>query len=276
MQTGLEHHTDHLGFAVRVGGEIDHTRTGFTLRQVIFFVACYTGHVEALHIVDATLAVAVNDVIYRALVFLFEDVDMDDIGADKDLLGYFHHFVFAVLVEDNDVVDIRTIADEFVLLEARADESFFSVDIEFLVGLGYRSHVDCSEIAHLRAARILGSVLGFEHLKPFDRIVRQMVQILLAFFDLLGQILHQFVRLLRVELGDADHLDFKQTLNIFFAHLADQFVLPRFQCLIYKSNQFLLVRSRLITFLLIDAVLDKNLLQRGVEVFFLQLCFLDL
>ena len=103
-----------------------------------------------------------------------------------------------------------------------------------------------------------------------------MVEVLLALFDLFGQILHQLVCFLGVELGDTDHADLKQSFYIFAAHLADELALPRFECLVYKRDQFLFVCRVLISLLFIDAVLDEYFLQRGIEVFLFQFTFFDL
>ena len=65
-----------------------------------------------------------------------------------------------------------------------------------------------------------------------------MVEVVYGCLDLFLQILHQFVSLLGIELGDADHADIKQTFDIFGAHFANQFRLERLQSTIHKLNQF--------------------------------------
>ena len=103
-----------------------------------------------------------------------------------------------------------------------------------------------------------------------------MVEVLDAGLDFFLQILHQFVRFLGIELGNADHAYLKQFLDIFVAHLTDKQVLERRQRLIDKLNQFLFVRRILVAFLFVDTVFDEDFLQRGIEIFLLEFTLLDL
>ena len=276
MQRRFQRHADHLRLAVRVDGEIHHLRPRLALRQVVLLIPRHTGHGEAFHVVRTLLAVTVNNVIHRPLIAALEHSDMQYIRPDEEFLGYLHHLVFTVLVEDDQVVYVRAIKEVVIFLQTRSDESFFAVHVEFDVVLHYRLHIDRAEVTHLRFARIGRAVFLLQHLKPRDGIVCQMVEVLDARLDLLLQLLHQLVRLLGVELRDAQHPDLKEFLDIFAPHLTDQLGLERRQRLVHKRNQLLLVRRVLVTLLFIDAVLDEDLLQRGVEIFLLQLAFLDL
>ena len=55
-----------------------------------------------------------------------------------------------------------------------------------------------------------------------------MLQVVNGSFDFLVKILHQFVGFLRIELCDTNHADIKQSLDIFGAHLTDEFGLEGF------------------------------------------------
>ena len=130
---------------------------------------------------------------------------MEDIRSHEQLLRHAHDLVFTILMEDDDIVNIGAIEQVFVFLETRSHETFLAVDIKFLVVLHHRLDVDGAEVTHLRTTRIGLAVFLLQHLEPGYRIVRQMVEILDAGFDLLLQVLHQLVRFLGVELGDSDH-----------------------------------------------------------------------
>ena len=179
-------------------------------------------------------------------------------------------------MEDNDVINVGAIKQVLIFLEPCTDKAFLSVDIEFLVVLHHGFDIDSTEVTHLRTTRIGFAVFLLKHLEPSDGIVGEVVKILDAGFDLLLQILHQFVRFLRVELGDTNHSDLKEFLDIFGAHLADKLRFERRERFVYKLNQFLFVRCVLVSFLLIDTVLNKDLLQRGIEIFLFEFAFLYL
>ena len=171
MQGRFESHFDYLGLTVRISRKVNHTTTCFALSQVIFFVASYAGDIEALHIINASSTVAVNDIVDGTGIVLFEDIDVDDIRSDEYFLRYANNLVLSVAVEDNNIVDIRTIAQELILLESGTYEAFFAIDIEFLVGLNYGFHIDVCEVAHLGLTRIFISVFSLEVLEPANGII---------------------------------------------------------------------------------------------------------
>ena len=276
MQSRLKRHLDDFRLAVRVGREIKHLGARLALRQVVVLVTGHAHDIETLHIIDTALAVTIDDIIDRAVVVLLENGDMDDVRADKQLLSHSHNAVLAVTVEDDDIVDVGTVAKELILLQPRADKALLTVDIQLLVGLDDRLDIDIGEIAHLSTAGIFGAVFVLEHLEPTDGVIGQVVDIVLRGLDLLGQILHQLVRLLGIELRDTNHANFEQTLDILAAHLTNQLRLPRVKRLVDKRHQLVFVRRCLVALLLVDTILDKNFLQRGIEIAFLQLRFLYL
>ena len=70
-----------------------------------------------------------------ACVAFLEDVHMDNLGlllfglaalglAHENLFGHAHHLVGAVAIEEDDIVNVRAVADKFVLLQTGADEAF--------------------------------------------------------------------------------------------------------------------------------------------------------
>ena len=54
---------------------------------------------------------------------------MYDILSHKHLVGNAYHFVFAVAIEDNDIVNIRTVAHKLVFFECRAEKTVITIDI---------------------------------------------------------------------------------------------------------------------------------------------------
>ena len=244
--------------------------------KVVFLIFGYAGDVEAFHEVDTLLTVPIDDVIDRAVIATLEDSDVENVRSDEQFLRYLHDLVFTVLMEDDDIVDIGTVEEELVFLKPRSDETFFPVDIEFLVVLHNGFDVDGAEVTHLGTAGIGFSVFLFKHLEPRDRVIGEMVEVLDAGFDLLLQILHQFVRFLGVELGDTDHSDLEQFLDILGPYFANELRFEGREGIINKGYQFLLVRSVLIPLLLIDTVLDEDFLEGSIEVFLFEFAFLNL
>ena len=238
MQLRLQGYADNLCFAVGVSGEIDNFRPRFALRKIVLFITRHACDVETFHVVYSAFAVAVHYVVDGADIVLLEDGDVQNIRTDEQLFRHTHDLVFAVAVENDDIVDIRTIEQELVFLQACAHKTVSVVDVQLLVGLNNGFNIDIGKVANLGLARIAAAVLLLEHLKPCNRIFGQMVEVVYGCLDLFLQILHQFVSLLGIELGDADHADIKQTFDIFGAHFANQFRLERLQSTVHKLNQF--------------------------------------
>ena len=276
MQCRFKGHLDHLGFAVGVCRKIDNLGSRFALCEIIFLVPRDTCHVEAFHEIRTLLAVAIDHIINGTFVSALEDRYMEYVGTDEDFLRHLQHLVFTILMEDDDIVYVRAVEEELVFLEPRSDESFLAVDIQFLVVLNHRLYIDSSEVAHLSPARVRLAVFLLQHLEPGYRIVGEMVEILDTGFDLLLQVLHQLVRFLGVEFGDTDHADLEEFLDILGADFPDQLRFEGRERFIHIGDELLLVRRILIPLLFIDAVLNKDLLQRGIEIFLLQFAFLNL
>ena len=76
------------------------------------------------------------------------------------------HLVFTIFVEDDDIVDVRTVTDELVLLQTSTDETVGAVDVEFLVGFCHFRSLDGVEIADFCEARMFLAVFVFEELEP--------------------------------------------------------------------------------------------------------------
>ena len=91
-----------------------------------------------------------------------------------DLVGHLNDLELAILVEDDDVVDVGAVAYKLVLLQAGADETVGTVDIEFLVGLGNLAGHDGVKLADDGAARVLGTVFGLQALEPFDGVFGEL------------------------------------------------------------------------------------------------------
>ena len=129
----VESHLDDLRLTVGVRREVHHLRAWGAYRQVVFLVARHRGHVETLDEVPAFLAVAIDGVVDGTRVVLLEHAEVEHVLAHEEFLGHTDDLVLAVLIEDDDIIEIRTVADELVLLQAGADEAVSTVDVELLV-----------------------------------------------------------------------------------------------------------------------------------------------
>ena len=144
--------------------------------DVILTVACDTGHSKTFHIHGASSAIHVEHIIDGACVIALEHVQVEHILAHIDFVGHFNDLVFAIAVEDDNVVDVGAVAHIFIFLEPCADEAVGAVDVEFLVGFGHFGGNNGVKLADDGATRILVAVLGLEPAVPFDGVVDHMRQ----------------------------------------------------------------------------------------------------
>ena len=143
-----------LGLTIGIGREINHLRAGSAQGQVVFAVARHGRHVETLHIIKPLFAIAINHIVDGAFVVFLEHLQPNDAFAHKNLVGHLQHLIFSVAIENDHIVNIRTVAHKLVLLQPRSDEAFLTVDVEFLIGLHHFGAVDGVETADFGATRM--------------------------------------------------------------------------------------------------------------------------
>ena len=145
--------------------------------QVVFTVAGDGSYIETLDVIETVLAVPVGDIVNRPFVVAFENCGMDDFGfflfslasfrfAHERLVADTDDFISSVAVENNGIVDVGTVRNEFVLFERCADKALFAVDIQFFVGLHHLGSYDRIEIAQFGMTRMFVAVFGFQHTEP--------------------------------------------------------------------------------------------------------------
>lgn len=126
---GFEDYFQYFGFAVGVGAEPYDFRARSTLREIVFFVAGNACYGKTFHIVQTFFTISVNDVVNGAGIIPFEHVQVKNVFPDEHFFTDFYDFVFAVFVEDDNIVDVGTVAYKFVPFQPGADKSFISVDV---------------------------------------------------------------------------------------------------------------------------------------------------
>ena len=96
--------------------------------QVVFTVAGDGSYIETLDVIETVLAVPVGDIVNRPFVVAYENCGKDDIGlflfslasfrfAHERLVADTDDFISSVAVENNGIVDVGTVGNEFVLFE---------------------------------------------------------------------------------------------------------------------------------------------------------------
>ena len=65
----------------------------------------------------SVLSVTINHIVNGTLVVLLEHVDMNNILSYKKFLAHLYNLVFAVLVEQDDVVHVGAVGDELVFFQ---------------------------------------------------------------------------------------------------------------------------------------------------------------
>ena len=163
------------------------------MRQVVFPVASHGWHVEAFDIIKALFSVAIHHIVGSSLVISLVDLYVQHILAHKNLVGHTQHLVFPIFVEDDDVVDVRTVANKLILLESRSHKSLVAIDVEFLVRFNHFGRFDGLEVAYFSASRMVVSIFVDQELEPFHGDIRHVRQVVLDAFQFLFDARHQLV-----------------------------------------------------------------------------------
>ena len=266
---GIKRHLDDFSLTIGVGCEVKHTCTRCAHGQIYLTVACDSRHVETFDITGAHFPVAVYHIIDGALVVLLEHTQPDDVLAYKEFLCDTHHLELTVTIEDDDIVNVRTVAHKLVFLQSRADKTFTTVDVEFLVSFSHFTCLNGVEIADLRESWVSLSIFILQELEPRSCYLYKISQVTVYLLYLGLDTGHQFVGFLLVEFQNALHLDFQQAQDIVLSHLTYQLWIERCESVVDMLADLIYI-GRLLEFLvLIDTFFDEYLFQRA-EMILLQ------
>ena len=275
MHTGFEGNLDNLRLSVRVRCEIEDPASFLSLGKIILTVACHTGHIEPLDEIEALAPVAVHHIIDGTTVVLLEYRQVDDVLSHEDLVCHADNLILTVAVEDNDIVDVGTVAHKLILLQTCTDESVLSVDIQFLVGLGHLCCLNGIEVTDFCKTRMVGSVFILQVLEPLDGDTYHVRQFIVDIGNLVFQAENQFIGLITVELQDSCHLDVHELEDIVLAHLTDHLRIVRCQPVVDMLTGSIHGWSLLELLVLIDTLFDEDLLQRAEMQLLQQLVLAD-
>ena len=95
----VERNLDEFSLTIRVGSEIDYTRTWSTHRQVVFLVASDACHVESLDVIESLLTITIHGIICRSLIVAFKHLYMHHVFAHEYLVSHLYYLIFTILIE---------------------------------------------------------------------------------------------------------------------------------------------------------------------------------
>ncbi|MPM63063.1 hypothetical protein SDC9_109941 [bioreactor metagenome] len=78
---------------------------------------------------NALFPVAVHGVVNGSFVVLLKDIDIENVLTDKLLLGNRGNEIPSVAIENNHIIQIRTVGNKLILLQCRTNESFVAVNV---------------------------------------------------------------------------------------------------------------------------------------------------
>ena len=128
-ELGFEGDAEHLGLAIGIGCEPGDFAARFTLCDVVFAITRDTRDSKSFHEGRAASPVLVQDIIDCACITFLEDIQVKDVFSHINLVGDFGDLELTVFIENDDVINVRAVAHEFVLFKARANEAVGAVDV---------------------------------------------------------------------------------------------------------------------------------------------------
>ena len=73
--------------------------------------------------------VAIDYIVDRAFIVLLEDIYIENIFTYKHLFLHTYYFIFSITVEDDNIVNIRTVRNIFIFFQSCSDKAFLTVNI---------------------------------------------------------------------------------------------------------------------------------------------------
>ena len=145
---GLQRNLNDLSLTIGISGEVMHLTSWCTSRYVILTIVGNTRNVKSLNEILSVLTVAIHHVVNRACIVALKHGYVNNFSlflfgfrargfANEDFFLNARHLVRSVAVEDNHIVDVRTVAHKFILLKARTDKAIHTIDVKFFVGFNH-------------------------------------------------------------------------------------------------------------------------------------------
>ena len=181
--------------------------------------------------------------------------------AYKYLLCHFRHLIRTILIKNNDVIEITTVADKLIFLQAGSNKSVGTIDVEFLISFSHSCSLNRVEVTYLCQTRMLLSVFFLQIIEPFSCDLYQISQVTGNVFQLLLDLGNQFICLILIKLKNTLHLDFKQMQQVITCHLAYEIFLERFKSFVNILESSIGVLCIFEWLSLIDALLNEDSLQ---------------
>ena len=181
----------------------------------------------------------------------------------EEFVGNVNNLVCSVLVEEDDIVDVRTVLHVFVLLHARADEAFLAVDVEFLIGFDNLGGSNRIEILYLGQAWMILAIFLLDEAEPVAGHLHHVGEFLVDLLDFVFDAGYVFLGLILVELQDACHLDVHEAQDVVLCHLTHHLRVPRCQSFVNPFAGRVHRLGILKLLVLVDAFLDEDLFQCG-------------
>ena len=107
------------------------------------------------------------------------------------------------------------------------------------------------------------AVLVLQELEPLGRHFHKVCQVAIDFFNLCLDASHEFIGLVLIELQNALHLDFQQLQDVVLRDLANHLRIEGCQALVDVFTHSIDIGRLFEFFVLIDAFLDEDFLQRA-------------
>ena len=267
LELGLGTQVDfhRLGFAVMVGREVLDAAARGSQGDVVLLVAGDARHREALGIVDAARAVAVDHVVDGALVAAVEHVHVEQVLAEEGLVFHLGYAVLAVAADHDYLAEVGAVADVLaavVALETYSHEALFQVGGELGVVVHHLGGGDGLEAGELGETREVLAVLFLEALEPGYGVVGDSVDIVLHLGHFGFDAEYLLVVGLGVETGNLAHGLFHEPEDVVHHDLALEEVLIG-EHLLEDVLQLVLPGLLVLFEHFVDAVLEEDLFQRA-------------
>ena len=165
---------------------------------------------------------------------------MEDILTDKYLVCYLGYFKLTILIEDDDVIEVGAVAYEFILLQPCTNETFLTVDVEFLVSLYHLGNLNGIEVSYFSFARMVLAVFSLEIFKPVDGNISHVSQVVLNLSKFSLNLHQQFVSLILIIFKDALHLDFQEFENVLAGNFPMEGIFYHTLTVYFGSKEFVL------------------------------------
>ena len=172
-----------LCFSIWVCCKIDYFWALFRFCKEIIFISCNTTYIKPFHHWISWFSISVNHIVNSSWILLFKNWSMNNLLTNKNFRINFNNFHRTIFFENNNIIDIRTIAYKLILTHWGSYKPFFSIDVQFFISYNNFCCIDTFKYFNFCFSSFIRTIFLFKIFKIINSIFNDIIKIIFYLFN---------------------------------------------------------------------------------------------